>query len=309
MFPNINENMKSPMTRREALKRMGAFAALLSLELTGVSALTSCSNKKARRIIFFFTATGNSLFVAKMLSDEILSIPQELKKNDLVYEADEIGFVFPDYAASAPLIVREFISKAVFRAPYIFSVITYGNFAANVCEWWNKFANEQGLPQQYIKSLMMVDNYLPVFDMNEQITIDKHTDENLATIIQEVAAHEEYIEKGDLGRFSEEGLERLRASHFPMTAQQLIDVNHDKCISCGICTRVCPHGNLKLSSEGVIADGSCEFCLACVHNCTQKALSLKSRMEGFPGERNPEARYRHPEISINEIVRANQQRI
>ena len=155
----------------------------------------------------------------------------------------------------------------------------------------------------------MVDNYLPVFDMNEQITIDKHTDENLATIIQEVAAHEEYIEKGDLGRFSEEGLERLRASHFPMTAQQLIDVNHDKCISCGICTRVCPHGNLKLSSEGVIADGSCEFCLACVHNCTQKALSLKSRMEGFPGERNPEARYRHPEISINEIVRANQQRI
>ena len=38
MFPNINENMKTPMTRREALKRMGAFAALLSLELTGVSA-------------------------------------------------------------------------------------------------------------------------------------------------------------------------------------------------------------------------------------------------------------------------------
>jgi hypothetical protein len=30
-------------------------------------------------------------------------------------------------------------------------------------------------------------------------------------------------------------------------------------------------------------------------------------MEGFPGERNPEARYRHPEISLMDIVRSNRQ--
>ena len=209
--------------------------------------------------------------------------------------------------ASAPLIVREFVSKATFRAPYIFSVITYGNAAVNVCEWWNRFANEQGLQQQYIKSLLMVDNYLPVFDMNEQIKIDKHTDENLATIIEELAAQKEYIEKGDLGWFNEEGLERLRASHFPMTAERLIAINQEKCIGCGFCTRVCPRGNLKLTGDGIRAEGSCEYCLACVHNCTQKALTLRSPMAGRPGERNPEARYRHPDISINEIVRANQQ--
>lgn len=225
----------------------------------------------------------------------------------MTYEADEIGFVFPDYAASAPLIVREFVSKATFRAPYIFSVITYGNAAVNVCEWWNRFANEQGLQQQYIKSLLMVDNYLPVFDMNEQIKIDQHTDENLATIIEELAAQKEYIEKGDMGWFNEEGLERLRASHFPMTAERLISVNHEKCIGCGFCTKVCPRGNLKLTGDGIRAEGSCEYCLACVHSCPQKALTLRSPMEGRPGERNPEARYRHPDISLNEIVRANQQ--
>ena len=304
----MKENNKEYITRREALKRMGAFATLLSLELSGVSSLASCANKKAkRRIIFFFTATGNSLFVAKLLSDDVRSIPQELKKSELNYEADEIGFVFPDYAASAPLIVREFVSKATFRAPYIFSVITYGNAAVNVCEWWNRFANEQGLQQQYIKSLLMVDNYLPVFDMNEQIKIDKHTDKNLATIIEELAAQKEYIEKGDLGWFNEEGLERLRASHFPMTAERLIAINQEKCIGCEFCTRVCPRGNLKLTGDGIRAEGSCEYCLACVHNCTQKALTLRSPRAGRPGERNPEARYRHPDISINEIVRANQQ--
>ena len=54
-----------------------------------------------------------------------MSIPQELKKTDLVYEADEIAFVCPDYAGAIPKIVREFVSKGTFKAPYIFSVITY----------------------------------------------------------------------------------------------------------------------------------------------------------------------------------------
>lgn len=303
---SMRKNQKQ-ITRREALKRMGATMIVAAIASSGLLSLTSCSEKKSKRIIFFFTATGNSLFVAKLLSDDVRSIPQELKRGDLNYEADEIGFVFPDYAASAPLIVREFVSKANFRAPYIFSVITYGNFAANVCDWWNKFTNEHDLHQQYIKSVLMVDNYLPVFDMNEQLKIDKHTDENLATIIDELTAHKEYIEKGDMGWFSEDSLERLRASHFPMTAERLITINQDKYISCGVCTEICPRGNFRFTGNGIRTVGSCEHCLACVHNCPQKALTLKSRMDGRPGERNPKARYRHPNVSINDIIRANKQ--
>lgn len=56
--------------------------------------------------MFYFTATGNSLFIVKTLSDEPISIPQALKKGELAYEADETGFVFPDLTAAAPLIVR-----------------------------------------------------------------------------------------------------------------------------------------------------------------------------------------------------------
>lgn len=35
-----------------------------------------------KRIVFYFTATGNFLFIAKQFSDAPLSIPQELKKSD-----------------------------------------------------------------------------------------------------------------------------------------------------------------------------------------------------------------------------------
>lgn len=46
-------------------------------------------------MVFYFTATGNSLYVAKQLDDELLSIPQELNKTDRRYKADKIGIVCP----------------------------------------------------------------------------------------------------------------------------------------------------------------------------------------------------------------------
>jgi ferredoxin len=73
------------------------------------------------------------------------------------------------------------------------------------------------------------------------------------------------------------------------------------------CERVCPHKNFRLGSEGLEFSGNCEYCLACVHACPQKALTLRSTREGWPGERNPEARYRHPKVSLADIVRSNKQ--
>lgn len=55
---NDNDNNKG-ISRRDALKRMGLFvagAAALSMP----SALTSCGGEKKKRIILYFTATGNS---------------------------------------------------------------------------------------------------------------------------------------------------------------------------------------------------------------------------------------------------------
>lgn len=298
------------MDRRDALKRMGM--SLAAVALAGIAPRTHAAILKDRakdkkRLVFYFTATGNSLFIAKSLSDAPISIPQELKKDKLSYEADEIGFVFPDYAASAPMIVREFLKKAKFKAGYMFSVITFGNAAVNVCQWWDKFAKENGVSFHYIKSILMVDNYLPVFDMNQQMAIDKHTDENLAKIIEDLNAQKTFVETAEMGFFNEEMLKGMQDQHFSMTADRLLELKKDRCVECMTCEKVCPHKNFRLGTDGLEFSGKCEYCLACVHACPQKALALKSANPGWPGERNPEARYRHPEISLMEIIRSNRQ--
>ena len=57
------------ITRREALKRMGLLMAGTAASITGVSTLTACDKVQRKRIILYFTGTGNCLYVARQLGD------------------------------------------------------------------------------------------------------------------------------------------------------------------------------------------------------------------------------------------------
>ena len=302
------------MDRRDALKRMGF--SLAAIAMAGIAPKTHAAILKDRakdkkRLVFYFTATGNSLFVARQFSDNPLSIPQELKKGKQTYEADEIGFVFPDYASGAPVIVQEFLAKNTFKAPYLFSIITYGNANGIVAEWVRDYAKEKGVNFNYINTILMVDNYLPVFDMNEQMKIDKHVDENLAKLLEDVGAQKNYVQAAQqqpgMPPMNKEMLKGMQDQHFNMTAERLLELKKDRCVECLTCEKVCPHKNFSLGNDGLQFAGKCEFCLACVHACPQKALTLKSNWPGMPGERNPEARYRNPNVSLNDIIKSNRQ--
>ena len=77
-------------------------------------------------MVFYFTATGNSLYVAKHLDNELFSIPQELNKTNRHYKADKIGVVCPLFEFEMPELVKRFIRESEFEADYFYIVITYG---------------------------------------------------------------------------------------------------------------------------------------------------------------------------------------
>lgn len=284
---------------------------------TGLLSLTSCRNRDLKRVVLYFTGTGNCLYVARQLGGnnaELLSIPQLMKNDIIEIEADEIGLVYPIYGHMPPNMVRQFIKKAKLKADYKYAVLTYGNRKCNAVEIWDDISRQSGVPFDYISTLIMVDNWLPNFDMNEQILIDKHIPENLAKISADIAARKHWHEPvSEEERRQHQGFLDWTGidpeAGFVLQSEKYFTVT-DACIGCGACVAVCPKGNYTLSADGVKMHGSCEFCFACIQNCPQKAIQF-AKNENDPflrnGEKNPNARYRNEHVSLMDIKRANNQ--
>ena len=246
--------------------------------------------------IFYFTATGNCLDVAKHFDCELYSMPKILKGQKYDFEDTEsIGLVFPCHSLFVPEIVMEFIEKVKLQSPYIFAIITYGNVVANAPNLFFEFAEKHNIHLNYVKSLLMVDNYLPIFDMEKQITMDKKTNQNLVRMIEEIHQKKKHISKATVFNILLTRVVRFLLKVVPIHSKDF-QVS-DACSRCQTCARVCPRDNIVVKNRPVYGD-KCVFCLACINLCPQKAITLKK-------EANASARYKNQNISIKEIIDSN----
>lgn len=253
-------------------------------------------------MIFYFTGTGNSLYVAKEIEESPISIPQIIKRTKQIYKADKIGIVAPIYGHEMPEMVKQFIKTSKFQTDYFYIILTFGNRHGGAVELANNFCKECGIHVDYLNLIQMVDNWLPSFNMEEQQKIDKHVDENLSEIISDIQCKKRKIQPvTDTDRQAHQQYLENRSKMPTDIFQHLYTVNDD-CIQCGICTNVCPAGCISLKNDKVIYDmKNCQTCMACIHNCPKKAIQLS-----IP-EKNPMARYRNGKIQLQEIMEANNQ--
>jgi ferredoxin len=257
-------------------------------------------------MLFYFTATGNSLYAAKQIGTacgdtNIVSIPQIVHKEGFEFTADSIGIVCPIYGHEMPPMVKDFLKKAVFHTDYFYIIETYGARNGGCAELAEKYCNECGIKPAYINILLMVDNWLPVFDMDEECQLDKKVDENMNAIIADIKARKHFIRPSLADDIATHKL-FLSFPKWPDNAAHRFHITDD-CNACGTCVKVCPAHCIHLENhKAVHSDSSdCQFCLACIHACPQKAIQL------YCSEKNPDARYRNPYITLAEIITANNQ--
>ena len=67
-------------------------------------------------MLFYFTATGNSLYVAKRLDPRCISIAQAIHDDPQPYQDAQIGIVCPVHAQQIPELVSTFLHDAHFEA-------------------------------------------------------------------------------------------------------------------------------------------------------------------------------------------------
>jgi len=237
--------------------------------------------------IYYFSATGNSLAVARLLAqaldiDDPVSVPGSLINEDPYAEArgaKALGFVFPVQRATLPEMLRGFIQlMPIDPNCYYFAVSTYSLFGSN--EFWDidELLVSKGAALNYAAGIRMMGN---VGLMNpSEATIQKRL-EHMNSQIDAIATAVAYRQENFFPR-SNKFLAWAVRNYTDVRRKHIFFRIDQRCKGCGICVQVCPAQNIKLvqmDAETVapIRSDKCEACLACVHWCPAAAVSASGR--------------------------------
>lgn len=246
--------------------------------------------------ILYFTTTGNSLSAARRFGGELLSVVTLLARGEkLVADDEAIGLVCPVYFGDIPAPVRELLSGVKLRAPYIFAVLTCGSTPALAASRLQAL-----MPFDYVNSLLTVDNYFPMFNVEKQVRRlgRKHVERQLEAIAADVAARRAWIRQATLyGRLASWWMRM-----FPLSpkAYQRFYIDECACSQCGVCAMVCPIGNITFSPWPEVGS-RCLTCGACYHNCPEGAIRYRGEKSRF--------QYLCAGVSLRDIVKASSGRM
>ena len=238
-------------------------------------------------MIFYFSGTGNTRFVAEQIAagigEELVFIPDAIRDKKYEYtiaEGETLGFCFPTHGWQPPRIIREFIRKLKINAEYCWAVTTCGDNMGETMTILNKELATIGLKTSAVFSVIMPESYVCLPFMytdtpereHEKIATAKALLPHIKKCIREKREGVEELEKGGTPRL----YSYVIGGYFNarMVNDKKFTVDADVCIKCGKCQKVCPVDNITGTPPEWIHNGRCTSCLACYHYCPVHAINF-----------------------------------
>jgi ferredoxin len=246
--------------------------------------------------IYWFSGTGNSLYAAKRLADELggaelVQITEAAPEGAVGGEGAKVGFVFPSFYCNLPRAVHVFIEKLQIQpGTYIFGIVTMGGNGVGSVEALSLLLKKKGLRLAYGRGMRMPANYVLMYNPADSARVSG----TLATADKKLHDYAGSIKAG-----------RQAVSRFPYIGKKLFKdietldkgfVTEDVCTSCGLCEKICPVQNIKMENGRPKWQGHCERCVACISWCPAKAIEYGDKTKG-------RRRYHNPEIGAEELGR------
>lgn len=267
--------------------------------------------------IYYFSGTGNCLAVAKAIAEHTGArlIPMaSLAGQDAIHsDADVIGLVFPVYYSQLPVVVKSFISRlSDIQGKYVFAVCTFGGAAGrSLWQIRREIALRGGRLSAAFTVPMPQNAFLKPKENRPRLYARS------AATAQRIAA---CVQKRRKGTFYDNLLiefmmlcmhplirvlcrKKFAAlSGMPPNASfdDLIQNSdrgfrvNDACTRCGICEKICPIRNIRLTDAGPVWLHRCTHCLACYNRCPDKAIESDIAEKGYY--------YLHPDVKAAEMM-------
>lgn len=240
-------------------------------------------------MILYFTGTGNSeycaRFIADRIGDECFDLGERIRVKDFApFESEKPWIIcVPTYAWRIPAVVTELIEKAELKgSKEIYFVMTCGGQIGKAEKYNKALCDKTGKTYKGTAKVKMAENYLAMFEVttpDEEETLMKEANASLEQVSALIMKGESLptVREGAIGNILSGVVNDMFNKYYLKDDLFLVK---DNCISCGLCAKKCPLGNVEIKDGKPEWKGNCTHCMACICNCPVEAIEYGKKSEG-----------------------------
>ena len=237
-------------------------------------------------MILYFTGTGNSRHIARLISkeidDEVISINELIKSgsNNEIKSDKPFVIIAPTYAWRIPMVVEKFIKNTKLSGnKKVYFILTCGADTGDATSFLRDISEEKGLEFMGLRALVMPDNYIVMYSTPS----DEENESRIENAEEEVNKIVKYIVSGR--KFEEHKttiIDRMKSNSINKMFYKIYVSakgfhTTDKCISCGKCEGLCPLNNIILVDGKPKWGDNCTHCMECICGCPTYAIEYKNK--------------------------------
>ena len=251
-------------------------------------------------MVFYFSGTGNSRFVAKRIAEAIFQEAVDITTYTRTMDRPEFTdpgvyvFVCPSYMSAPARAITDFVEwagfpsgvKAYFIVTCAASMGITPRVASEICE-------KKGLQYMGAAQIEMPQNYIALFttkEVEENIDIIEKAENEIARIAP-LILNGEVLETKKIGSVEYSVTKWVRDVYYKNFMKTKKFKATDKCISCQKCVKVCPLSNITMKDGKPSWGNKCTHCMACINQCPKDAIEYGKGSVGKPRYKGPEAKH------------------
>jgi len=235
-------------------------------------------------MIFYFTGTGNSLYIAQKLADKfdtrLVSIKEATHSSNYNFQLEKneiLGIVVPVYYMGLPNIVNNFLKNLTLSGnpKTTFAIVTFGGMAGNAVDNIENLLFNKNIKTNYKLDLRMPENYVVYYNPPSKVgqeEIFQNAEIELSSFIKALSEENPSFYNNNKNLITKIA-SKIFYSLYNLSTKTQKFYSTEKCIGCKICAQICPSKAIVMENNRPRwIKNTCEKCSACINRCPHGAV-------------------------------------